>query len=235
MSNTNPLFSSLGFVYVELFSTKIIALSMSNPKGLLTSVQVVKQLVELGAFEALNLMYILSFFSQHIPVEMIHLGLPILDGQHIPCQTSGTLNDTFRILNMFALIDRNAQDEMASSQSSRSTQSRDMLADNIDVIRLHSVVQDFFVYELHSDKDRSKYPTWLHRAVQVFCCSYDFAHERITKKTNTGLVEDYRLYEIHGIRLREHVTRHKNSTAPVSTSSQSYHRNSILFLNVSYC
>lgn len=176
----------------------------------------VKQLHELGAFEALNLMYILSFFSQHIPVEMIHLGLPILEGQHIPCQTSGTLNDTFRILNMFALIDRNVHEELTSSQSSRSTQSHDMLAENIDVVRLHSVVQDFFVYNLHSDKDRSKYPLWLHRAVQVFCCSYDFANERITKKNNTGLVEDYRLYEIHGIRLREHVTRHKNTTPPVS-------------------
>jgi len=40
----------------------------------LTGVQVVDQLKILGAYEALNLMYILCFFSQHIPVEMIHLG-----------------------------------------------------------------------------------------------------------------------------------------------------------------
>src|ERR1700710_2327908 len=84
-----------------------------------------------------------------------------------------------------------------------------MLADNIDVIRLHSVVQGFFADTLLADKDNMKFPLWLHRAVQVFCCSYDMASERITRKTNTGLVEDYRLYEIHGIRLREHITRHE--------------------------
>ncbi|KAG9244178.1 hypothetical protein BJ878DRAFT_480423 [Calycina marina] len=188
----------------------------SEPKlrGLGAYTAVVKQLNDLGAFEALNLAYILSFFSQHTPVEMIHLGLPALDGQHAPCLTTGNLNDTFKILNMFALIDRNVPEEGTSSQSSESIRSRDLLSDNIDVIRLHSVVQDFFVYTLHSDTDRSKYAQWLHRAVQVFCCSYDVAHERIMNKINTGLVEDYRLYEIHGIRLKEHVTRHKNSTTP---------------------
>ena len=83
-----------------------------------------------------------------------------------------------------------------------------MLADNIDVIRLHSVVQGFFADTLLADKDPECFPRWLSRAVLVFCCSYDMANERITQKTNHGLVEDYRLYEIHGIRLREHVTRH---------------------------
>lgn len=49
---------------------------------------------------------------------------------------------------------------------------------------------------------------WLDRAVRVFCCSYDMANERITRKTNAGLVEDYRLYEIHGIRLQGHISKH---------------------------
>jgi hypothetical protein len=43
-------------------------------RGLGTYVAVVDQLKVLAAYEALNLMYILSFFSQHIPVEMISLG-----------------------------------------------------------------------------------------------------------------------------------------------------------------
>src|SRR3979490_2490697 len=104
------------------------------------------------------------------------------------------------MLNTFALIDRNEHDfQLQSSQSSKG--SADMLADNIDVIRLHSVVQAFFADTLLADKDAMKFPLWLNRAVRVFCCSYDMASERITRKTNAGLVEDYRLYEIHGIKL----------------------------------
>jgi hypothetical protein len=92
-----------------------------------------------------------------------------------------------------------------------------MLADNIDVIRLHSVVQGFFADTLHADEDPKTFPRWLDRAVRVFCCSYDNANLRITRKTNTGLVEDYRLYEIHGIRLREHVVRHEKKFSMTGT------------------
>lgn len=139
------------------------------------------------------------------------IGLPALDELRIPIRasepvTGSTLNNTFKMLNIFALIDRNEHDiSLQSSQSSKG--SVDMLADNVDVIRLHSVVQGFFADTLLADKDHTKFPLWLDRAVQLFCCSYDMANERITKKTNAGLVEDYRLYEIHGIKLREHVTR----------------------------
>jgi len=50
---------------------------------------------------------------------------------------------------------------------------------------------------------------WLDRAIKVFCRSFDAASERIFRKTNSGRVEDYRLYEIHGIRLREHLENHR--------------------------
>ena len=180
---------------------------VSEPRlrGLGTYMAVVDQLKAMGAHEALNLIYLLSFFSQHIPVEMIALGLQALD---VPVKTtepiSGrSLNNTFKILIMFALIDRNHHDESVhSSQSSKS--SHDMLGDNVDVIRLHSVVQGFFSDTLAA---AGTLPMWLDRAVRVFCCSYDMANERITKKTNAGLVEDYRLYEIHGNRLKEHLAR----------------------------
>jgi hypothetical protein len=197
-------------------------------RGLDTYVAVVNQLKVLGAYEALNLMYILSFFSRHVPVEMISLGMYIhltgilanktaglkaLDELNIRVKScdrfSGrTLNNTFKILNLFALIERNEQD--VSVQSSQSSQrSREMLADNIDVINLHSVVQGFFADTLHADQNPRAYFIWLDRAVRLFCCSSDMAGARIARKTNTGLVEDYRLYEIHGIKLREHCTRHE--------------------------
>jgi hypothetical protein len=140
-------------------------------------------------------------------------GLRALDQVDVPLKTSDqftgrTLNNTFKMLNMFALIERNEHDfNLQSSESSKGT--KEILADNIDVIRVHSAVQGFFADTLHADKSSKTFALWLDRAVRVFCCSYDMASERITRKTNAGLVEDYRLYEIHGIRLREHIIRHE--------------------------
>ncbi|KAE8447983.1 hypothetical protein EG329_009906 [Mollisiaceae sp. DMI_Dod_QoI] len=178
-------------------------------RGLGTYTAVVDQLKERGADEALNLIHLICFFSQHIPVEMISLGLKALD---VPVRarepvTGVSMNNTFKILNTFALIDRNEPDPpfMHSSQSSKD--SRDMLADNIDVIRLHSVVQAFFIDTLHAE---GTLPVWLDRAVRVFCCSYDDANQRISRKHNTGRVEDYRLYEIHGKKLQEHLTKYNS-------------------------
>lgn len=81
-----------------------------------------------------------------------------------------------------------------------------MLAENVDVIRLHGVVQGFFIDTMNGDESL---PHWLSRAVGVFCCSYDSASSRIESKTNAGLVEDYRLYEIHGNRLKHHILRYE--------------------------
>ncbi|KAK2628803.1 hypothetical protein QTJ16_001906 [Diplocarpon rosae] len=185
-------------------------------RGLGTYRAVVDQLRAQGAKEALNLISILCFFSQHIPVEMVSLGLKAL---HVPVkayepESGNSLNNTFKILNTFALIDRNEREtEIHSSLSSKG--SRDMLADNVDVIRLHSVVQGFFADTLHAD---GTFLVWLDRAVRLFCCSYDMASERISQKPNAGLVEDYRLYEIHGIRIKEHVT--KNLSKRLSREQQ---------------
>lgn len=47
-------------------------------RGLGAYIAVVDQLKVLGAYEALNLIYILCFFSQYVPVEMISLGKHLL-------------------------------------------------------------------------------------------------------------------------------------------------------------
>jgi hypothetical protein len=175
---------------------------------------VVDQLNTAGAIEALNLINILCFFSQHIPFEMIVLGLKTLD---VPVKayeyaTGRTLNNSIKILNQFALVDRSEQAPIHSSRSSKS--SRDFLADDVDVIRLHSVVQDFFTDLLRGE---NQLPQWLKRAVDLFCRSYSTANARINNKTNAGLVGDYRSYEIHGKRLLQHLSRNekKSSTLKV--------------------
>lgn len=123
-----------------------------------------------------------------------------------------SLNSTFKVLNKFALIDRNELEEfIESSQSSKG--SRDMMADNVDVIRIHSVVQDFCIDSL---KGRGEYPKWLIRAVLLFCCSYETADNLIKNKNNAALVEDYRLYEIHGRKLLEHVQRSERKYAQLT-------------------
>ncbi|KAG4435057.1 hypothetical protein IFR05_009447 [Cadophora sp. M221] len=182
-------------------------------RGLGTYIAVVEQLKGRGAKEALNLINILCFYSQHIPVEMISLGLRALPStisvKAYEPVSGNSLNNTFKILNTFALIDRNDHDNDTdptnSAHSQTSKRSRDMLADNVDVIRLHSVVQGFFLDTLSAD---GSLLIWLDLAVRLFCCSYDMANERISRKTHAGLVEDYRLYEIHGNKLSEHLSKH---------------------------
>ncbi|KAF8859266.1 hypothetical protein BDZ45DRAFT_364195 [Acephala macrosclerotiorum] len=223
MKYSMELVQSMGFLPVVIHAvakrlkstdeplSKFAKAYSSEPRlrGLGTYTAVVDQLKALGAHEALNLIHLICFFSQHIPVEMVSLGLRALDVSVKAREpvTGQSLNNTFKILNTFALINRNEHDppHMHSSQSSKD--SRDMLAENIDVIRLHSVVQAFFVDTLHAE---GTLPVWLDRAVRVFCCSYDIANERIALKHNTGRVEDYRLYEIHGKKLQEHLTKYNS-------------------------
>jgi hypothetical protein len=235
--------------------------SEAKLRGLDAYLAVVEQLNILGAHEALNLVYILSFFAGYVPVEMISLGmtlfcsirllirtsccnlrvllllangfigLPALD-RDVPVRASEpdsgrTLNNTFRMLNMFALIERNDRssnttddsptNSFHSSQSSRvsipSKASREILLDAVDVLRLHSVVQGFFTDYLLG---KGTLPLWLSRAVKVFCCSYDVASDRITRRTNKGLVADYRLYEIHGSRLQFHISKNVKKNPQLS-------------------
>jgi hypothetical protein len=174
---------------------------------------IVEQLRFAGAFEALNLMNVLCFFNQYIPVEMISLGLKALD---VPTKayeraTGRALNNTIKVLNRFALIDRNEQDPIRSSQSSKG--SRESLSDDVDVVKLHSVVQDFFIDSLRAD---AQLPLWLQRAVILFRASYDKANARICSKTNAGLVSDYRSYEIHGQRLLDHLSRNEKKSPALS-------------------
>ncbi len=170
---------------------------------------IVEQLRVAGAFEALNLINILCFFNQYIPFEMISLGLKALDVSTKTYEraTGRSLNNTIKVLNRFALVDRNEQDSIRSSQSSKG--SRESLVDDVDVIKLHSVVQDFFIDSLRAD---AELPQWLQRAVILFRASYEKANARICSKTSAGLVSDYRSYEIHGQRLLDHLLRNEKKT-----------------------
>ncbi|KAI0517817.1 hypothetical protein F5B22DRAFT_645521 [Xylaria bambusicola] len=167
-----------------------------------------EQLEHRGAVAALNLMSILAFFGTHIPVEMVALGAKALD-KRTPVKTKGpesrrgSLNLTFKILIAFALIERNESRE-TSTASTRSTRSVDMAQDTLDILRVHGIVQAFFVDYLN---EKHEVDFWLERAVRVFCGAFDSSVHRVEKDPQTGIPEDYRRLLIHGRRLLSHLDR----------------------------
>ncbi|OBR16008.1 LipA and NB-ARC domain-containing protein [Colletotrichum higginsianum IMI 349063] len=184
-----------------------------TPKvGVLPAYKTIRdQLQKRGDITALNLIYILSFFSQSMPVEMLVLGLKALD-KRTPVKTATarhkrSLTQTFVTLINFALVERNETDDpSSSSQSSR--QSVDLTPEPLDTLRVHSIVQAFFV-ELLAEEEQLEF--WLERAVRVFCHSFDEADARINQDSDTGLPDDYRQYIRHGKKLMEHLDRYKHS------------------------
>ncbi|KAI1125247.1 hypothetical protein F5Y10DRAFT_11916 [Nemania abortiva] len=182
----------------------------SRPKaGNLPAYRAVReQLEHRGAVAALNLMSLLAFFGTHIPVEMVYLGAKALD-KRTPVKTKGpdsrkgSLNLTFKILIAFALIERNEIRE-ASSESTRSSRTVDMAQDNLDILRVHGIVQAFFVDIMN---ENGEVDFWLERAICVFCGAFDASIRRVDKDSQTGIPEDYRRLLIHGRRLLHHLDR----------------------------
>lgn len=117
--------------------------------------------------------------------------------------TGRSLNNTFKILNSYALISRSEHD-ISPHASTSSQASSHRLTDDLDIIRIHSVVQDFFIDSMRAAGTRA---TWLAHATALFVRSYTQATQRIQAKTNAGLVGDYRSYEIHAKRLLSHLAR----------------------------
>ncbi|KAJ8129059.1 hypothetical protein O1611_g4574 [Lasiodiplodia mahajangana] len=182
----------------------------SRPKvGKLPAYRAVhEQLEHRGAVAALNLMSLLAFFGTHIPVEMVALGAKALDNRFPvkskgPESRKGSLNLTFKILIAFALIERN-EIRQASTESTRSTRSVNMAQDNLDILRIHGIVQAFFV-DIHNEKNEVEF--WLERAICVFCGAFDASIHRVDKDPQTGIPEDYRRLLIHGQRLLHHLDR----------------------------
>lgn len=151
--------------------------------------------------EAWNLINILCFFGQNIPVEMVHLGLRGLPAEIIirSSEVDGeepNLNTTFSTLMKYALIERNPPEDKSSA-----TSSYDSLIDPIDMLKLHSVVQKFCCDSLDASK---LLPEWLTHAVELFAYSYHKADKKIKQKPEPGRISDYRDYLVHGQHLHDH-------------------------------
>ena len=77
---------------------------------------------------------------------------------------------------------------------------------NVDILRVHTVVQTVFRDELRGT-DRQMYYWWLGLAVRLFCSSYNAADTRIRGSPRQGLVRDYREFETQAAALRGHFPR----------------------------
>ncbi|KAI9822370.1 MAG: hypothetical protein M1827_000089 [Pycnora praestabilis] len=166
--------------------------------------EIMEDLKRLGYIEARNLINILCWFGQHIPVEMVQLGAKALRSEgvevrQIDSENRPDLNTTFATLIRFALINRNDPDDERHPQGSQ-----DSLVETIDILKVHSVVQAFCCDTLRKSGELSR---WLSLAVVTFCSSYEAADTRIKSKDIPGLISDYRAYEVHGARLMTNIER----------------------------
>jgi hypothetical protein len=124
-----------------------------------------------------------------------------------------SLNNTFKVLNKYALIDRTNEHNDSTNSSEPSLE--DKLGQYVDVFRIHCVIQDFAYDTMLSTGELA---TWLIRSAAVFCASYNNAEERVKLKSQTGILEDYRLYETHCLRILEHVKRNERRGGSLAES-----------------
>lgn len=174
----------------------------ADPKMGGTYNKILNDLRERGYIEAWNLIHILGFFAQHIPMEMVNLGLKALRSPSVNVKTSEgdgkpDINITIGILRRYALIERNEPDD---KESMSLTWDNLVGPEPIDMLKVHSVVQNFCCDSLH---DRNALSQWLGAAVSLFAYSYRQADIRIKQKTEPGRISDYRYYLVHGRRLRD--------------------------------
>ena len=108
-----------------------------------------------------------------------------------------------KLLIAFALVERNENEE-GPSVSGQSSRSVDMAQDTLDILRIHGIVQAFFVDTLADEKQAA---FWLDRAVCVYCRAFDESDRRIRDDPTTGLPEDYLRFSIHGKRLASFIDR----------------------------
>jgi len=181
----------------------------ADPKMGGTYNKILDDLQRLRHMEAWNLIHILCFFGQHIPVELVHLGLKSLKHNSIEVRSSNEggkpdINTSFSILMRYAMIERNEPDDSSLSSS------RDSLVgpEPIDVLKIHSVVQKFCSDSLNG---MNILPIWIGHAVRLFAYSFHQADVRIKQRPEKGRVSDYREYLTHGQRLWDNSITYKSS------------------------
>lgn len=134
-------------------------------------------------------------------------------GKEIPYKTrdasthgKGSLSNTLRVLIAFALVERTETQDVSPTSSRSSRQSFPLHSESLDTLRIHSVIQRYFIEHLAA---KAQHAYWLERSVAVFSKSYEEADRRISEQPKVGLPDDYRRFYIHGKKLVEHIKRYE--------------------------
>lgn len=142
----------------------------------------------------------------------ITLGLRALD-KSTPYKTRDaathqkpSLNNTLKVLIAFALVDRTDSYDLSPTSSRTSKKSLDLPSESMDTLRMHSVIQRYFIEYLASKK---QHIFWLERSVEVFCKAFGEADARIKENPRIGMPDDYKRFLLHGKRLLAHLKHYE--------------------------
>lgn len=144
-----------------------------------------------------------------VNVLKLHAGLSALD-KTTPVTTfdaahqKATINNTLKVLISFALVERCEGENVSPTNSYNIKRGVDKRAEYLDILRVHSVVQAFFVDSL---REQRQVDFWLQRATDIWCRSYDEADRRIQADPKVGLPDDYRRFRVHGKKLLQNLDR----------------------------
>lgn len=117
-----------------------------------------------------------------------------------------SLNNTLKVLIAFALVDRTDSYDLSPTSSRTSKKSLDLPTESMDTLRMHSVIQRYFIEYLASKK---QHIFWLERSVEVFCKAFGEADARIKENPRIGMPDDYKRFLLHGKRLLAHLKHYE--------------------------
>lgn len=203
---------------------------------------IMNDLFRLKQYQALHLINLLSFLGHQIPVGLLDLGRSVMSAENLEIQTSARSGDipdldtTLGTLIHYGLIERTSDADVLQQRSSMHTSdsdgksvpnlsesltesSQDDFYSNyrhnseVDVVKIHSVVQGFCRDELRIQDEEFKgllkkgdsgyFDMWLMTTTRFLVKSFETAVEKMKNYPDCGLVRDYREYETHASRLAE--------------------------------
>lgn len=163
--------------------------------------------------EAHNLLRIMAFYAQQLPLEMLTWGLKTMDEKvrlSFMTEHEGRkdFNNTIAHLLAYALVERSPKAEYGDSQDG------DRFP--VDTIRLHAVARDVCIARMRKES-RSNLKHWLQTAIVVFCKSFQSLDER--RRDGEFLLSDYMRYVVHGRSLVGYAEKYGVSTTDIGGES----------------
>lgn len=151
------------------------------------------------------LLLILTFPNFHIGLRALDKSTPYKTRDAVT-HLKPSLNNTLRVLIAFALVERTDSYDLSPTSSRTSKKSLDLPSESMDTLRMHSVIQRYFIESL---AEKREHVFWLGRSVGVFCKAFEEADARIKDNPKIGLPDDYKRFLLHGKKLLSHLNHYE--------------------------